>query len=149
MFLDTRLGVIYFPGLTVFPGPDTDMNSNRSAQPFPPIRDPVDSYAREEEWDWRSGGGGGLCAWAIPDFFEMLKFHFLELNCVPLSRIRVEDDWDRGTEDQRDDEYSAIFPSIRDIFREHGWPNLVHFEKEKCMDLVEKKVEEYEDSLDE
>ncbi|GIZ38309.1 hypothetical protein CKM354_000172900 [Cercospora kikuchii] len=95
MFLDTHLGVIYWPGGN-FPPAAVGYAMHPDA-PFKPIRDESFDYAREEEM-WRNAGSGLKCGWAMEDFFEMLKFHFRELNFLPTSRQRVEDNFAVGEE---------------------------------------------------
>jgi hypothetical protein len=59
------------------------------------------------------------CAWAISEFFGTLKFHFRELDYIPLSRKEVAEACSRGTW-RETEEYSALhasFPMIRNIFQ--------------------------------
>ncbi|SMR61171.1 unnamed protein product [Zymoseptoria tritici ST99CH_3D1] len=138
MFLDTHLGLIYFPGGSCTPGP-TRIAQNADVQ-FPPIADYAADYAEEGDVEWRDAGTGLRCAWAIPDFFEMLKFCFRELNYIPLNRIQVVEAFDRGPDDEEEQEMDAI----RTIFLEHGWPDLNRYEKDKCMDAIERGMDEFD-----
>jgi hypothetical protein len=81
--LDTELGVVYWPECPgeiqycVWPeqiGPD----------PYGMADEGLISY---DQAQWRAGEG----VWAITDFFEMLKFHFRELNFVPVGLGQVKD----------------------------------------------------------
>lgn len=74
MFLDTHLGVIYWPGGGNF-HPAAVGYAMRPDAPFQAIRDESFDYAPEEEM-WRNAGSGLKCGWGIEEFFEMLKFQF-------------------------------------------------------------------------
>ncbi|SMR58194.1 unnamed protein product [Zymoseptoria tritici ST99CH_1E4] len=138
MFLDTHLGLIYFPGGSCTLGP-TRIAQNADVQ-FSPIADCADDYAAEGDVEWRDARTGLRCAWAIPDFFEMLKFYFRELNYIPLNRIQVVEAFDRGPDDEEEQEMDAI----RTIFLEHGWPDLNRYENDKCMDAIERRMDEFD-----
>ncbi|WPA98275.1 uncharacterized protein RHO25_002887 [Cercospora beticola] len=143
MFLDTHLGVIYWPGGNFHPAavgyamhPDA---------PFQAIRDESFDYAPEEEM-WRNAGSGLKCGWGIEEFFEMLKFHFRELNFLPTSGRRVEDNFAvvrEGEEHPNDDIYRAKKVAV-EVFRQHGWPDMLVYQKDECMEAVARKVEELE-----
>jgi hypothetical protein len=140
MFLDTRLGVIYFPGGNLSPGPSRV--SEPGVGPYPPISDRAQDYAPLEEIDWRQG------AWAIPDFFEMLKYHFRELNYIPMSRTEVAEAFDRATEREQRGR-GTIYPILRSIFAAHGWPDSSRYRKDDCVNAVELACREYDRVYDE
>lgn len=145
MLLDTRFGMIYFIGAHATPGP-TRM-AERTDELFRPVRDDPHDYAPVGEASWR--GGHGPCAWAIPEFFKMLEFHFQELNYVPTGRLEVEEAFEEAenAEEEEDDEasassLSAAFPRIKGIFREHGWPDVDRYRKDQCIKAVESFMKE-------
>ncbi|PPJ57883.1 hypothetical protein CBER1_00202 [Cercospora berteroae] len=128
MFLDTHLGVIYWPGGN-FHRAAVGYAMRSDAPSFKPIRDESLDYAPEEEM-WRSAGSGLKCGRGIVEFFEMLKFHFRELHFLPVSRRRVEDNlrWAKK--------------AVEEVFRLHGWPDMLVYQKDECMEAVAGKVED-------
>lgn len=127
-FLDTEQGVIYWPECF------TDIR-------WPPGRDTVredlvehdpSDYAPEEEEDWR-----GEPAWAVADFFEMLKDQFRELHFVPVNprRVRMESDGAASG-------IEGLVPMVQDIYREHGWPDLERYKKNECLEAIRQALEE-------
>ncbi|SMR61172.1 unnamed protein product [Zymoseptoria tritici ST99CH_3D1] len=139
MFLDTQLGVIYFPGWIYVPGPTAVAQDTYG--PFKPAADDPHDYASTEEAnDWRTGGMGLKCAWAIPEFFEMMKYHFRNLTYLPLTRVWVAEAFGEDEENARG--MPAAFPIVRQIFQKHGWLDLARYQKEKCMDELDSRWEE-------
>ncbi|USW55858.1 hypothetical protein Slin15195_G091770 [Septoria linicola] len=135
MFLDTHLGVIYFPGSPSAAPQILNCSFNHL---FAPVQDDPYSYAPASEAVWRGAGGAGHCCWAIEDFFELLKFRFFELEYIPLSRQIVEER--RGMDSDEDD--VVVAEKVREIYGEYGWPDLEAFRKEECLSAVERWVEE-------
>lgn len=130
--LDTELGIVHWSEC-----PDSVTNH--------PTRegildDPCD-YAPEEEWDWRCD----CPAWAIADFFELLKDRFRQLNWIPISpRYVLDTEYYIGMEDR------SPMPMLADIYRAHGWPVLENYRKDECLAAVRKALEEgYPDVIDE
>ncbi|KAK3301964.1 uncharacterized protein B0T15DRAFT_569336 [Chaetomium strumarium] len=102
--LDTQLGVIYWlecPG-RIWHHPTRER-----------IEDDAYDYAAEDEADWRN-----YPAFAIADFFELLKDQFRQLDVIPISPSRVLD------------------PTLQAIYREHSWPDLDRYQKEECLKAV-------------
>lgn len=118
--LDTELGVIYWPEC-----PDEIKNSPSRE----PILDSACDYAPEDEEDWRAEGA----AWAIIDFFELLKDQFRELCFVPLSWWSICDIYSKMYSNDKD-----VVPRVQAIYREHGWPDLERYRgrKEECLRVV-------------
>jgi hypothetical protein len=144
IFLDTRLGVIYFPGgqgnrNCCSPGPTRV--AGRAGEPFKPIRDYPDSYAPEEESEWRADG------WAITEFFEVLKYHFRVLNYVPMNRQNIEEHFEdppgSGNWQHNMPELAEAMLRVREIYTEHGWPDLTQYRKNECIMAVEKLMKEH------
>ncbi|KAH9894696.1 hypothetical protein F4778DRAFT_747921 [Xylariomycetidae sp. FL2044] len=116
--LDTKLGVIYW----------LDCPCEIDADPFPAhIEDRVEEYAPENEWVWR----GNAVAWAIPDLFEQLKDEFRRLNFFPISRTLVDQVYNVDGVD------GSVKPTQK-VFRDHGWPDLEKYDKEACMEALDK-----------
>ncbi|PIA98284.1 hypothetical protein CB0940_05441 [Cercospora beticola] len=128
MLLDTQLGLVYWndcpPAIHEDP-----------SHPIQPIQnDPID-YANDEELGWRCAP-----AWSIPEFFEVLKHHFVNLDCVPLSRRLVEEGW-YGEERDMPDNLGACRVAA-EIYRRHGWPDVEKFRKDQCMAELEREIPE-------
>ncbi|GIZ37970.1 hypothetical protein CKM354_000139800 [Cercospora kikuchii] len=123
MLLDTQLGIVYWndcpPAIHEDP-----------SHPIQPIQDDPIDYSSDEELGWRCAP-----AWPIPEFFEVLKHHFVNLDCVPLSRRLVEEAW-YGDEGDVPDTLGACRVG-GEIFRRYGWPDLQKFRKEDCMAELE------------
>ncbi|KAL2210412.1 hypothetical protein CC79DRAFT_1365805 [Sarocladium strictum] len=78
------------------------------------LNDGYDSdWFPEEEQGWRGDSG----KWTIPDFFEVLKLHFLTLDWVPICDNRVLDVWSAAQHGK-----SRMLAEVQAIWREHGWP---------------------------
>jgi len=124
--LDTELGVVYWPecaGVINTSGPD-------QVKPDP-YDWAEDELITESQAEWRASGG----IWAIEDFFGMLKFHFRELNFVPIGSRVVEMIWNRQPGKRRD-----MLTAIQEVYREHGWPDLTRFRRQDCLpQIVSKK----------
>ncbi|KAL1610147.1 hypothetical protein SLS60_001812 [Paraconiothyrium brasiliense] len=116
--LDTELGVIYWMECE-------DEIANRSSRR--PIRDDPYDYAEENETEWRAEGK----AWAIADFFEVLKEQFRKLKFIPINGKEVKDVYEMS--DERTEEGLR---EIQGTFREHGWPDLSRYRKHECMAAV-------------
>jgi hypothetical protein len=121
--LDTELGVIYWA-----PCPDR----MRYEPTREPILDNAYDYAPDGERQWRREP-----AWAVVDFFELLKDQFRQLYSVPLTPKYVGD---------MDDEFSAkvegALPLVQAIYREHGWPDPDRYRKDTCLKAVRERLEE-------
>ncbi|KAF2271512.1 uncharacterized protein EI97DRAFT_504918 [Westerdykella ornata] len=122
--LDTKLGVVYWfdcPGPVKYTGPEQvgpdvyDWEDYIYEDGTPLITD-------EKQAEWRASGG----VWTIPDFFEMLKFHFRELNFVPIGSGIVTDIWIR-----RPAEKQSKVENIQQTYRAY-----VNIGKSGCRDPV-------------
>jgi len=123
--LDTELGVIYWSDC-----PD-GIRYNPSREPI--LDFPYDSeYTPEEEEEWRAAGP----AWAIVDFFELLKDQFRVLFFVPFSSRAT------YTDEHLNAEEAAGVLAVQAIYREHGWPDLERFRKQECLRAVEAALQE-------
>ncbi|KAI1390260.1 uncharacterized protein F4822DRAFT_401363 [Hypoxylon trugodes] len=123
--LDTHLGVIYW-----------NDHSNRTVQENPSrerILDEPDDYAPEEQHDWRWEP-----AWAIADFFEVIKDEYRSLHFVPLSWREVTDIYMIYSENEE-----GMLPMMQEIYRQHGWPNLDVYRKEDCLKAVREALKEH------
>jgi hypothetical protein len=119
--LDTKLGIIHWPDC---PGSIRYEPSHERV-----LDDPFD-YAgeNEEEADWRCDAP----AWAIADFFELLKDQFRELSFIPTSpRTVLDADSIYGPDEE------GLIPMLQDIYRQHGWPDLERYRKRECLQAVQ------------
>ncbi|PVH82833.1 hypothetical protein DL98DRAFT_586000 [Cadophora sp. DSE1049] len=114
-FLDTKLGI-------------TQRSSN-------PISDEADEYAPENELVWREY----TPAWAIADFFELLKSQYRKLNRLPTSAHEV---LDVGACFGK--YLDAMIPMLQEIYRDHGWSldGGINYRKRECQDALRKALEE-------
>ena len=122
--LDTRFGVVHCL--------DTPIEVKESA-PKEAITDNFWDCTPENEHEWRNG-----TAWAIEDFFEILKVRYRELQYLPVHEHRIEEWFDEYEED----DYRPVLRCIRQIYKEHGWPDLSEYTKKECLHSVEKLIEE-------
>lgn len=125
ILLDTDLGVIYWPD---YIGRIKDCTNGQ-------IEDDAYEYAAENEAEWRADAG----AWAIPDFFEILKDQFRELQFIPTSSEHILDIDDPPYGLSAD---SLMIPMLRDIYLQHGWPDLYQYRKRECLEAVERALKE-------
>jgi hypothetical protein len=128
--LDTKLGIIHW----------LDCPDNQKHRPSrEQITDFVEDFAAEEELEWRRNAP----AWPIVDFFEMLKDEFRGLFHVPFSAQKV-----YGAELESPAAAQSAIESVRKIYREYGWPDLPSYQKESCLQAVEKMLKEQYPELD-
>jgi hypothetical protein len=123
--LDTHLGIIYWVGCPEGP------KHHPSREP---IVDNPEDYAPENERDWRADAP----AWSVEDFFEVLIDEFRRLNFLPLNRQEVLD-----SSAVYVDAESDLIPLLQRVYRDHAWPNLVVYKKEKCLDTVREVLLQY------
>lgn len=124
--LDTDLGVVYWL--------ECPLDNNDPSTIDPVLNDPYD-WAPETEADWRNER-----CWPVVDFFRLLKEQFLQLRCVPVKEMRVEEAWVEEPEPE--------VALVRDVYRAHGWPDLENFRKEECMAAIRAALmEKYPDYL--
>ncbi|KAL1841512.1 hypothetical protein VTJ49DRAFT_7003 [Mycothermus thermophilus] len=126
--LDTQLGIIYW-----YECPGSIQAS--------PTREPVWDNPDEDPLDEREGEHWRCFpAWAVQDFFELLKDHFREQRTVPVSPITVYDldnfRWSSKVKDE-------VMPLVKATFREHGWPDLDRYRKEECLQAVRRIMEQH------
>jgi hypothetical protein len=122
--LDTELGIIHWPECVG----EIRYNPSREL-----IEDDPYIYAPEDEAEWRADAP----AWAIDDFFEVLKDQYRELCFVPTSPRIVLDTYTTlavGTD--------GMIALLQDIYHEHGWPGLARYRKQECLQAVQKALEE-------
>lgn len=123
--LDTNLNVIFWLGGS---GPVKGLA----------CREPITGYCPhddddipENEANWR----GDADAWAVEDFFEVLKDNFRQLRFIPDGSRQVWEMWTEfgiGRED--------VIPTVQEIYREHGWPDLGRYRKAECIAAVRKTL---------
>ncbi|POR33442.1 Uncharacterized protein TPAR_06379 [Tolypocladium paradoxum] len=130
--LDTELGIVHW----VDAGDKIRFDPSRE-----PISDDAYDYAPEDEADaWR----GNAPAWAIPNFFELLKDQYRRLHFVPVSPWQLYD-----TDAPNFSSEQAMLAMVQDIYRQHGWPDMEQYRKEDCLRAVHNALEEqYPDGAD-
>lgn len=122
--LDTILGIVHW---TECPdGPR--LRPSRAG-----IWDRADTYAPVNEQEWRTDAP----AWAIVDFFELLKDQFESLDFVPISSKEVLDAHETYAEKDE-----GMIPMVQAIYRDHGWPDLEVYRKEECLEAVAAALKE-------
>ena len=63
---------------------------------------------------------------------------------VHSSHSQVEEDFDDNTDiEVEDTEPASIFPKVREIFQQHGWPNLTQYRKDDCIRAVGEEWESF------
>jgi hypothetical protein len=131
--LDTELGIIHWEDYTC----PYEIGRNRGRVDWEGLKmdlldlDSLDDVVSQEEADWRHSAS----AWTIPDFFEVLKDEFRSLNWVPISPYTV-----RGSKKGGDD--VGMISMVKDIYRQHGWPDLAAYRKTECLEAVRKALAE-------
>ncbi|KAK8094957.1 hypothetical protein PG997_001642 [Apiospora hydei] len=130
--LDTELGVIYWIKCPHAIECDTRVE---------PVLDDAMDYTPEEELGRRRDGP----AWAVPDFFELLKGEFRQLNFVPVGPRRVDDDYSNHSGETGDGSTDVM----RKLYRDHGWPDLDRYRKGECLEALRNTLrEKYPDLLE-
>ncbi|KAL2192349.1 hypothetical protein P885DRAFT_47948, partial [Corynascus similis CBS 632.67] len=107
--LDTKLGIIHWEEYTC----PWNVGKNWETVDWD-----LDDEVSQEEADWRHSA----TAWAIHDFFEVLKDEYRSLNWIPISAHTVnsgEEEWNE----------TGMVAMLRSIYKEHGWPDLVGYRK--------------------
>jgi hypothetical protein len=129
--LDTELGIIHWQ--------DCPSRIDFGDDRMPNVEWDLEHEVSEEEAGWRQSA----TAWAIPDFFKLLKDQFIQLKWIPISHSTV-----KGVPDDEDDDDEGMIPMLQDIYREHGWPDLAVYRKSECLAAVQKAMaENYPDSV--
>ncbi|KAK7927351.1 hypothetical protein PG985_004349 [Apiospora marii] len=121
IIVDTELGIIHW---------DKYPYRNRETHIREPIIDDPYDWAPEEEAAWRAESE----AWAVTDFFEVLKGLYVDLYFIPVSNSEVFMDvktWGHPP---------GMIPMLRKIYHEHGWPDLATYRKEDCLRAVREVV---------
>jgi hypothetical protein len=96
--------------------------------------DKRDTAARQQELKWRRYAP----AWTVDDFFDVLKDHFVKLQWIPTGHHRVMD----ASDDDDSKESHGMVTELREIYHQHGWPDLARYRKTKCMEAVNKLMKE-------
>ncbi|KAH7323621.1 hypothetical protein BKA65DRAFT_540257 [Rhexocercosporidium sp. MPI-PUGE-AT-0058] len=122
--LDTELGIVHWAEC-----PD-EIRYNPSRDG---VEDDPYDYAPENEAEWRADAP----AWAIADFFELLKDQFRQLHFIPISSRKVIDVYTSYGLNS-----DGMIPMLQNIYREHGWPNLQRYRKQECLEAVHKALEQ-------
>ncbi|OAK94241.1 hypothetical protein IQ06DRAFT_286956, partial [Phaeosphaeriaceae sp. SRC1lsM3a] len=120
--LDTQYGVVYWPDCA-----DEIKDDTRHEEVW---GEPEEIGSKKEE--------NLRCepAWAIDDFFAMLKEQFVRLNWIPINSRQVVESYSSWVEDEE------MQPILKGIYRGHGWPDVEKYKKEECIFMVEKAMDE-------
>ncbi|KAI1840735.1 hypothetical protein JX265_013195 [Neoarthrinium moseri] len=118
--LDTKAGIIYWVHCPAW------VHENPS---WEPVTEQVESPDQEE---FRSSP-----AWAVEDFFELLKDQFRALVFLPTTEETVIETHQVVTDEEMD-----ALPVVQGIYKKHGWPDLGTFQKDACLEVIEQYLEE-------
>ncbi|KAG9255434.1 uncharacterized protein F5Z01DRAFT_53229 [Emericellopsis atlantica] len=113
LLLDTQLGLVYWleaPGYIKF-------NDGSNPSFISPIFNNPSEWAPASEQEWREEP-----CWSIPDFFEMLKQQFIQLQFIPLNPQEIVE--------------PKFSHRVEEIYRQFGWPDLEKYRKEECQAAV-------------
>lgn len=125
LLLDTEHGIIYWPDCHGEICDETTLER---------VEDDSDLWVTKEEADWR---GEDTCpAWTIDDFFELLEEQFRELRFMPINSRKVITAYPRGSD------YGEMESMLDAIYGDHGWPWSEQYDKKKCLDAVQKALQE-------
>lgn len=133
MVLDTKLGIIHWEDC---PPSIEQQHYDKTVEYEPPEEeddDDSDDEVAEEEIEWRQSAP----AWAVKDFFTILKDQYKKLHWVPISQHTV---WSADYSVRPDTEGMVVM--LQDIYREHGWPNLTQYRKAECLEAVRSAMKE-------
>ncbi|PQE29056.1 Alpha beta hydrolase fold protein [Rutstroemia sp. NJR-2017a BBW] len=132
--LDTKLGIVHWPESDG--GGRHSANFDNDPSFIEPVElwDELDGIVPEKEFEWRMESP----AWAITDFFELLKKQFRELKWIPINAREVITFDIRPSPD-------GMIPMLRGIFRDHGWPSEQGgtYRKRECLEAVKAALEEH------
>ncbi|TPX09971.1 uncharacterized protein E0L32_008818 [Thyridium curvatum] len=117
IFLDVEAGIVHWYECW-------DKIRETSSQEM--VQDDMLDWAPDNE-TWRYASA----AWAILDFFEMLKDQYRQLNFVPFTPWTVRDVWLRAPPG-----VGEMLDVLPGIYREHGWPDIDRYRKEECLRAV-------------
>ncbi|KAF2421786.1 hypothetical protein EJ08DRAFT_701898 [Tothia fuscella] len=123
--LDTKLGIVHWlecPNEIQYEGTRDH------------VTDVVDDSTPENEVEWREDSP----AWAIADFFELLKDQFRDLKFIPLSSRTVVD-----IPTVLGPNSDGVQDMVQKIYREHGWPDLSRYRKEDCLEAIQVALREH------
>lgn len=126
--LDTRFGVAHWL--------ETPREIQKSA-----VREPIlgdfDDCTPENEHEWRYS-----TAWAIPDLFEVLKNQYRNLKYIPLHEHRIEEFPEEFEEGDGPLGGGPFMRAARQVYMDHGWPDLSVYKKQECMDALHKMIKD-------
>ncbi|CAG8961708.1 hypothetical protein HYFRA_00006248 [Hymenoscyphus fraxineus] len=130
--LDPNLGIIHWPESDG--GGTHRHNFDEDPSFIEPVYD-VDEHVPEEEIEWRNESP----AWAITDFFELLKLQYRNLKWIPINSRQVID-IDAHYETSED----GMIPMLQRIYREHGWApdQSSTYRKQECLEAVKRALAE-------
>jgi hypothetical protein len=135
IILDTELGIVQWDYYTC----SYEFGKDRAREDWEELKKELldvhdlDGEVTREELKWRQSAE----AWVIPDFFEAIKDEFRSLNWVPISPYSV-----RGKRDGNE------MSMLKDIYWQHGWPDLAAYRKTECLKAVRKALaENFADSV--
>lgn len=127
--LDTQFGLIYW-----LETPDLK---------YDPIKEPfldtklLRMYTPKIEHYWREH-----TAWAIADIFEILKNELRLLKSVPIECDAIEE-WHEPEQDYLQCEVGLEIYFVRRTYQMYGWPDLSVYDKDSCLDAVNRLVESW------
>ena len=119
MVIDTEFGLIHWQECPI----EIFQEYGESTVPYE-----WDDDVDEKEAEWREEA----VPWAIRD---NLKNQFKKLNWIPISprTVRRASSLGRGKGD-------TVVDRLRDIYRQHGWPDLGAYHKSECLEAVDRAL---------
>lgn len=124
--LDTKLGLIHWDGYSC---PDILEENGSSTKVY---IDWEEIAASEEESNWL----GSAPAWTIPEFFANLKYLLTNIEWIPISPQTL------VPARENNNDQAGRTAMLKEIYRQHGWPDLAVYRKAECIAAVRKAMDE-------
>ena len=125
--LDTKLGLIHWDGYSC---PDILEENGRGSTKVDVDWERI--AASEEDSNWL----GSAPAWTIPEFFANLKYLLTNLDWIAISPQTLVP----ARENHNDQ--AGRTAMLKEIYRQHGWPDLAVYRKAECIAAVRKAMDE-------
>ena len=129
--LDTKLGLMHWDGYSCpdimrWDAEENGRGSTRVDMDWERIA------ASKEESNWL----GSAPAWTIPEFFANLKYLLTNLDWIPISPQTLVPGRDNEIHE------AGRTAMLKEIYRQHGWPDLAVYRKAECIAAVRKAMDE-------
>ncbi|CAD0114932.1 unnamed protein product [Aureobasidium uvarum] len=130
--LDTKYGTVHTLNTPEFVHPSKPPLTARNGG-----SDPFEFCVPGNEQGWRSN-----TSWSIPDFFDVLKNEYVAMRYLPYNDDRIEELYDNYGKDEIPSDSEILYGLVKEIYEEHGWPDLSVYDKEKCWIAVDKLIKD-------